>query len=218
MSRIIGTTGIKIMQSIECSLSKNDPVLSKLFKHIGPINLKPRRLPPFQSIIHAIIHQQLSGNVAKAIYKRFISLSENGHFPTPEEIIKMNFNTLRGAGLSKAKTIYVKSVAEMALNGSIPSLKECDKLSNEELKERLMKIKGVGPWTVEMLLIFNLGRLDVLPVHDLGIRKGFQLAYKKRKLPTPEQLEHFGRKWKPYRTIATLYLWGAADFLNLNEW
>lgn len=199
-------------------LAQTDPIMPKLIKHIGLINLKPRRLPPFQSIIHAIIHQQLSGNVAKAIYNRFVKLSKNGKFPTPQEIIKMNSNTLRGAGLSKAKTIYVKSVAEMALNGSIPSLKACDKLTDEELKEQFMKIKGVGPWTVEMLLIFNLGRLDVLPIHDLGVRKGFQIAYKKRKLPTPAQLERFGRKWKPYRTMATLYLWGAADFLNLNEW
>ena len=106
----------------------------------------------------------------------------------------------------------------MALMGIVPSLKECYKLSDTELKDRLMQIKGVGPWTVEMLLIFNLGRLDVLPIHDLGVRKGFQLAYKKRKLPTPEQLERFGKKWKPYRTIATLYLWRAADFINLNEW
>jgi len=91
-------------------------------------------------------------------------------------------------------------------------------LSDEGIKDRLIKIKGIGHWTVEMLLIFNLGRQDVLPIHDLGVRKGFQLAYKKRKLPTPEQLEKHGEKWKPYRTTATLYLWGAADFLNLNEW
>lgn len=106
----------------------------------------------------------------------------------------------------------------MASAGIIPSLKECDKLSDIEIKDRLTKIKGVGPWTVEMLLIFNFGRLDVLPIHDLGVRKGFQLAYKKRKLPTPEQLERFGNKWRPFRTMATLYLWGAADFINLNEW
>ena len=195
-----------------------DPIMSKLIKHIGPIDLKPRRLPPFQSLIHAIIHQQLSGQVAKVIYNRFIKLSVNGRFPTPAEIINMDSEILRGAGLSKAKTIYVKLVAEMTLNGAIPSLKQCDKLTDNEIKERLIKIKGVGPWTVEMFLIFNLGRLDVLPVHDLGVRKGFQIAYKKRKLPTPEQLERYGRKWKSYRTIATLYLWGAANFKELNEW
>ena len=199
-------------------LARRDPVMAKLIKHIGPIELKPRRLPPLQSIIHAIIHQQLSGNVAKAIYNRFVSLFGNGKFPVPAEIINMTSETMRGAGLSNAKVNYVKSVAEMVLNGLIPSLKECDKLSDTELKDKLIKIKGVGTWTVEMLLIFNLGRLDVLPIHDLGVRKGFQIAYKKGKLPTPEQLDRYGRKWKPYRTIATLYLWGAADFINLNEW
>ena len=106
----------------------------------------------------------------------------------------------------------------MTLIGMIPSIEECDKLSDDEIKDKLTNIKGVGPWTVEMFLIFNLGRLDVLPIHDLGVRKGFQIAYKKRNLPTPEQLERFGKKWKPYRTIATLYLWGAVDFKELNEW
>ncbi len=206
------------MQSALCAFSKIDPVMHKLIKHVGPINLKPRRLPPFQSIIHAIIHQQLSGHVAKSIYNRFVSLFGNGKFPTPEEIKKIDFEIMRGAGLSKSKTTYIKEVAKMALMGVVPSLRECDKLSDTEIKDRLTKIKGVGPWTVEMLLIFNFGRLDVLPIHDLGVRKGFQIAYKKRKLPTPEQLERYGRKWKPYRTIATLYLWGAADFIKLNEW
>lgn len=206
------------MQSILKNLAKIDPVMAKLIKHVGPIDLQPKRLPPFQSIIHAIIHQQLSGHVAGAIYNRFISLFGKGKFPTPEQIKEIDFEIMRGAGLSKSKTVYIKEVAEMVLVGIVPSLKECDKLSNIEIKERLTKIKGVGPWTVEMLLIFNFGRLDVLPIHDLGVRKGFQLAYKKSKLPTPEQLERFGRKWKPYRTIATLYLWGAADFLNLSEW
>jgi len=205
-------------QSILKNLAKTDPIMSKLIKHIGHIDLHPRRLPPFQSIIHAIIHQQLSGTVARVIFDRFVGLFDNGNFPTPEEIKNIDFETMRGVGLSKSKTAYIKEVAEMALIGIVPSLKECDKLSDTEIKDRLTKIKGVGPWTVEMLLIFNFRRLDVLPIHDLGVRKGFQIAYKKRKLPTPDQLERFGRKWRPYRTVATLYLWGATDFINLNEW
>ena len=200
------------------NLANTDPSMTDLIKKIGPIELQPRRLPPFQSIIHAIIHQQLSGHVAKSIYNRFVSIFGNGKFPTPEEIKNIDFEIVRGAGLSKSKTTYIKEVAEMELMGVVPSLKECDKLSDNEIKNRLTKIKGVGVWTVEMFLIFNLGRPDVLPIHDLGVRKGFQIAYKKRKLPTPEQLERFGKKWKPYRTIATLYLWGAVDFKELNEW
>jgi DNA-3-methyladenine glycosylase II len=205
-------------KSIIKYLSKIDPVMSKLIKHIGPINLHIRRLPTFQSIIHAIIHQQLNGNAARVIFDRFISLFGKGNFPTPDEIRKIDFETMKRSGLSRSKAIYIKSVADMALFGIVPSLEECDKMSNKEIRDRLTKIKGVGPWTVEMLLIFNLGRLDVLPVHDLGVRKGFQIAYKKRILPTPDQLEHFGEKWRPYRTVATLYLWGAADFINLNKW
>ena len=192
--------------------------MARLIKKIGPINLEPRRLPPFQSIIHAIIHQQLSGKVARVIFDRFVALFENGDFPTPEEVKIIDFERMREAGLSRSKTKYIKGLAEMALMGKVPSIKECDRLSDKEIKDKLTEIKGIGPWTVEMLLIFNFGRPDILPIHDLGVRKGFQIAYKKKELPTPEQLERFGRKWKPHRTMATLYLWGAVDFVNLNEW
>jgi 3-methyladenine DNA glycosylase/8-oxoguanine DNA glycosylase len=192
--------------------------MARLIKKIGPIKLKPRRLPPFQSITHAIIHQQLNGKVARVIFDRFVALFGNGDFPTPEEVINIDFEKMRGVGLSRSKAKYIKGLSEMALMGKVPSIKECDRLSDEEIKDRLTEIKGIGPWTVEMLLIFNFGRPDILPIHDLGVRKGFQIAYKKKELPTPEQLERFGRKWKPHRTMATLYLWGAVDFVNLNEW
>lgn len=205
----------KILQN----LAKTDLVMSALIEKLGPIKLQPRRIPPFQSIIHAIIHQQLSGKAAGTIFDRFISLfSDNGDFPSADDIRNIDFEIMRGVGLSKSKATYIKGVAEMELMGMVPSLDLCDKLSDEEIKDRLIKIKGVGIWTIEMLLIFNFGRPDVLPIHDLGVRKGFQIAYKKRKLPTPDQLERFGRKWKPYRTMATLYLWRAVDFVNLDEW
>ena len=200
------------------NLASTDPVISKLIKKIGPINLEPRRLPPFQSIIHAIIHQQLSGNVARVIFDRFVMFFGNINFPTPEEVINIDLESLRGVGLSRSKATYIKGLAEMVLMGRVPSIEECDRLSDEEIKDHLTEIKGIGPWTVEMLLIFNFGRPDILPIHDLGVRKGFQIAYKKRGLPTPEQLERFGKKWKPYRTMATLYLWRAVDFVNLDEW
>jgi 3-methyladenine DNA glycosylase/8-oxoguanine DNA glycosylase len=199
-------------------LASSDPIMAKLIKQVGPIKLKPRRLPPFQSIIHAIIHQQLNGKVARVIFDRFVALFENGDFPTPEEVINIDFEIMREAGLSRSKAKYIKGLSEMALMGKVPSIKECDRLSDKEIKDRLTEIKGIGPWTVEMLLIFNFGRPDILPIHDLGVRKGFQIAYKKKELPTPEQLDRFGRKWKPHRTMATLYLWGAVDFVNLDEW
>jgi len=199
-------------------LAATDPVISKLIKKIGPINLEPRRLPTFQSIIHAIIHQQLSGKVARVIYDRFIALFKNGDFPMPEQVRNIEIEIMRGVGLSRSKATYIKGLAEMAMMGRVPSIEECDQLNDEEIKDHLTEIKGIGPWTVEMLLIFNFGRPDILPIHDLGVRKGFQIAYKKRELPTPEQLERFGKKWRPYRTMATLYLWRAVDFVNLDKW
>lgn len=206
-----------LKSDIYARLATTDPVMARLIEQVGLIDLQPRRLPPFQSIIHAIIHQQLNGKVAQLIFDRFVSLSSNGGFPSPAEIETMDFERLRGAGLSRLKAIYIKGLAEMELLGKVPSLEACDQLSDKEIKDRFIEIKGIGPWTVEMLLIFNFGRQDILPVHDLGVRKGFQIAYKKRGLPTPEQLEHFGKKWQPYRTLATLYLWRAVDFVNLEE-
>ena len=120
---------------------------------------------------------------------------------------------LRSAGLSRPKAKYIRGIAEEAASGSLPTLKECDELTDAEIVQRLTEMKGVGRWTVEMFLMFNLGRMDVLPVHDLGVRRGFQIAYGKRKMPEPEQLERYGEKWRPYRTIAARYLWRAVDSL-----
>jgi 3-methyladenine DNA glycosylase/8-oxoguanine DNA glycosylase len=112
----------------------------------------------------------------------------------------------------------VLGIAQKAVDGHIPTLDECDRMTDAEIVERLTSIKGVGRWTAEMLLIFNLGRPDVLPVGDLGVRKGFQFAYGKRKLPEPEQLSRYGLRWSPYRTAAAWYLWRAADFLDGEGW
>src|SRR5437879_751068 len=180
-------------------LANVDPVMAELSKRLGPATLKPRRLPPFQSLAHAIIHQQLSGQAAGAILARFRALFNSDRFPKPEEVIQTNVERLRTAGLSRPKANYVRDLAQQTLAGVVPSLKECDRLTDAELVERLTNIKGVGRWTVEMLLIFNLGRPDILPVHDLGVRRGFQVAYRKRSIPEPEQVERFGRKWMPYR-------------------
>jgi len=125
---------------------------------------------------------------------------------------------LRSAGLSRPKASYVLGIAQKAVDGHIPTLDECDRMADEELLETLTELKGVGRWTVKMLFIFNRGRPDVLPVHDLGVRKGFQFAYRKRRLPEPEQLARFGQRWAPYRTTAAWYLWRAADFLDGDGW
>ena len=191
--------------------------MAELSKRVGRINLTPRRLPPFQSLAHAIVHQQLSGQAAGTILGRFQALFDGSQFPNPEDVIQADVERLRTAGLSRQKATYIRDLAQKTLDGAVPSLKECDRLTDAEIVARLTSIKGVGRWTVEMLLIFNLGRPDILPVHDLGVRRGFQVAYRKRSIPEPEQLERFGRKWMPYRTTAAWYLWRAADFLK-GEW
>ena len=194
-------------------LQSVDPVLERLIEKIGPVSLKARRVPVFQSLVQAIIYQQLNGKAADTILSRFEALFGDGHFPSAVQVLAMQPERLRSAGLSRPKASYIRGIAETAASGSLPTLEECDELTDAEIVQRLTELKGVGRWTVEMFLIFNLGRLDVLPVHDLGVRRGFQVAYGKRKMPGPEQLERFGEKWRPYRTIAARYLWRATDSL-----
>jgi DNA-3-methyladenine glycosylase II len=192
--------------------------MAALMDRIGPPKLRARRLPPFESLVHAIIHQQLSGRAAGTILARFRALFGGEGFPTPATVLQASASQLRSAGLSRPKAGYVLGLAQKAFDGHIPTLEECDRMTDAQLVERLISLKGVGRWTVEMLLIFNLGRPDVLPVHDLGVRKGFQLGYRKRKLPEPEQLARYGLRWAPYRTTAAWYLWRAADFLEGDGW
>jgi len=197
---------------------RGDPVIAKVIDRVGPVKLRPRRLPIFQSLTHAIVHQQLNGTAAGTILGRFRALFDGAAFPTPQAVLKASPESLRSAGLSRGKSGYILGLAQKAVEGHIPSLEDCDEMTDQEIVERLTAIKGVGRWTAEMCLIFNLARPDVLPIHDYGVRKGFQIAYKKRKLPMPEHLEKFGKKWSPYRTTAALYMYRAADFLKDGEW
>ena len=171
--------------------------------------METKHVPAFQSLVQAIIYQQLSGKAADTILARFQGLFGDG-FPSPAQVLAITPEQMRSAGLSKPKAKYVRGVAE-AVDGGLPSLDDCDHLTNAEIVEKLTELNGVGRWTVEMFLIFNLARPDVLPVHDLGVRRGFQIAYGKKKMPEPEQLEKFGQRWKPYRTRAARYLWRAVD-------
>jgi 3-methyladenine DNA glycosylase/8-oxoguanine DNA glycosylase len=186
--------------------------MSSLIAKVGPIRHQPRRLSPFESLTHAIIHQQLSGKAAGTILERFKLLFPDNEFPTPAQIAKTSPDKLRSAGLSRPKAGYIIDLAERCEAALLPSLDDCEILSDDAIIAKLTEIKGIGRWTAEMFLIFNLGRPDVLPVHDLGVRRGFQLTYRKRKMPEPERLDDYGRRWGPHRTMAARYLWRAADF------
>lgn len=189
----------------------SDPVMLGLIEKIGMIRLIPRRLSPLQSLTQAIIHQQLSGKAAGTILERFQRLFPDSEFPAPAQVAAASVDQLRAAGLSRPKAAYIIDLARRCDAGSIPSLTDCKRLHDEEIIAKLTEIKGIGRWTVEMFLIFNLGRPDVLPVHDLGVRRGFQISHKKRKMPTPEHLARHGTRWSPHRTHAARYLWRAAD-------
>jgi len=196
----------------------SDPVMAALIEKVGIIRLRPRRLSPFQSLSHAIIHQQLNTTAAGTILERFKKLFPDDEFPTPGRVAKSSVDQLRTAGLSRPKAAYIIDLAKRCDAGLIPSVADCDSLADEEIIAKLTEIKGIGRWTVEMFLIFNLGRPDVLPVHDLGVRRGFQVAHRKRNMPTPEQLAKHGVRWAPHRTHAARYLWRAADSAANPNW
>ena len=193
-------------------LTTADPILGALIAKVGPCDLQPDRArPPFQALVQAVAHQQLNGKAANTILARFVALFAHGRFPSAKEVFDVEASALTGVGFSRAKAGYVKDIARMALEGVVPGNGQIKRMSDDEIVARLTQIKGVGRWTVEMLLIFTLGRPDVLPVDDYGIRQGFTIAYRKRKLPEPAQILKHGERWKPYRTTASWYLWRAVD-------
>ncbi len=193
-------------------LARIDPDLARVIEATGPILLEPdTERTPFYALLRAIAHQQLSGHAAEAIMKRFHGLFPGVVHPAPDQVLALDDEAIRAAGFSRPKVRYIKDLAARTLAGGVPTAEEVVKLADEELIARLTEIKGIGQWTVEMLLIFKLGRMDVLPVDDLGIQKGFALTYRKRKLPKPETILKYGERWRPYRTIAAWYLWRAVD-------
>ena len=193
-------------------LSKRDPVMRRLIREHGKCDLSPEtRRPPFQSLVQAVAHQQLNGTAANTILTRFKKLFPGRKFPRPEDLAKVTDAQIRACGFSFAKIKSIRDITAKALDGTIPSSRQIVKLSDDEIVARLTEVRGVGRWTVEMLLIFQLGRPDVLPADDFGVRTGFRLAYKQREMPKPKELLAFGEKWKPHRTTAAWFLWCAAD-------
>ncbi len=193
-------------------LSKADKVLGRLIKKIGPCGWKPeKRRSPFEALVRSVTYQQLNGTAAATIFGRVRALYPGRRFPSPEELLATPDEKLRGAGLSRAKVAAIKDIAAKTLGGVVPTSRVIARMEDAAILAQLTTIRGVGPWTVEMLLMFKLGRMDVLPVTDYGVRKGFALIYKLKDLPTAAELLAHGEKWRPYRSIAAWYLWRALD-------
>src|ERR1700751_5775340 len=166
---------------------------------------------PYEALLESITYQSISGKAAATILNRIKALGSNGRPPTPEQMLKLRKPLLRKAGLSAAKILAMKDLAAKTISGVVATRDRTATMSDEELVERLVSVRGIGVWTVEMFLIFNLGRPDVLPVHDLGVKKGWSVTYGKKHMPTPKQLLAFGEQWRPYRTIASWYMWRAFE-------
>lgn len=197
------------------SLSK-DKRFAPLIKKHGKPNLK-RGINLFQALVRAIVYQQLSGKAAATIYGRFVVLFNKPktppsklRFPKPEQVLEADFLQLRSVGLSGQKATYIQDLAQKFTDGTVKH-KQLHKMSSEEVTKHLTQVKGVGVWTVHMLQIFTLGRSDVLPVGDLGIQKGFQVVYKLKKLPNAKEMETLAAPWRAHASVASWYLWRAAD-------
>ncbi len=188
---------------------KRDKRFAALIRKHGVPDLK-RRGKPFQSLIRAIVGQQVSTAAARTIYARFIALFPKGKFPTPEMVQKIPLEKMRGAGLSGQKASYIKDLAEKFSDGTIRH-RSLHRMKSEEIIEHLVQVKGIGVWSAHMFLLFTLNRPDILPTGDLGLRKGFQIVYGLRTLPEHAHMERLARPWRPHASIASWYLWRAAD-------
>ena len=193
-------------------LRRSDPVMAQLIRQAGPFSVNPERgVGPYEALVQAVAHQQLTGKAAKTILGRFYALYGADCCPEPARLVETSDEALRGCGFSRAKAASLKDIAARTLDGTIPPRRALARMKNETIIERLVEARGVGRWTVEMFLMFTLGRPDVLPVDDYGIRLGYKIAYGKRTLPKPKSLAKFGERWAPYRTTASWYLWRAVD-------
>ncbi len=196
----------------ERALAALDPVMARLIAAAGPctIELQLER-PPFEALAGAIAHQQLNGVVAKRILARFAALYAPAEFPQPAAVAATADAELRAVGFSYAKIRALRDLAEKVISGVVPSSAELHTLDNDTIVERITQVRGIGRWTVEMLLMFRLGRPDVLPVDDYGVCNGFRLAYGLKGMPRPRALAEFGARWAPHRSLAAWYLWRAVD-------
>lgn len=198
-------------------LTGRDPVLGALIRQYGRCGLaKAQREDPFQAIVEAIVWQQLSGKAAATIFGRFLGLFPDGRFPTAEQVAPKSDEELRNIGFSRQKIGYLRDLCAKMKAGELP-FDRLDEMTDDEVIEALTAVKGIGRWTAEMVLMFKLQRPDVLPVDDLGIVKAIRALYRLRKDPAPDRIRRIGEKWRPYRSIASWYLWQSRDNAPLDK-
>jgi 3-methyladenine DNA glycosylase/8-oxoguanine DNA glycosylase len=190
-----------------------DPELARVIDAVGPFRMQTRRTPTvFAALAEAIVYQQLSTRAAQTIYSRVCALFPDGDRGLdPAAVAAASDDALRGAGLSRAKLLAMRDLADRAVDGRLPTLAQTRRMSDEVIMSRLVEVRGIGRWTAEMFLMFRLARPDVLPVDDLGIRRGFAVVFGLPALPTPDAVTTHGERWRPYRTAASWYLWRAAE-------
>lgn len=194
------------------ALKKADKQLAQVIKNVGPCTLQPDDIQsPFVALAESIVYQQLSGKAAATIFGRVKTLFAESGGLTAQSVLTTSVQTLRSAGCSNAKALALIDLAEKTVSGVVPNVDQLHTMPDDEIIERLVSIRGVGKWTVEMLLIFRLGRMDVMPATDYGIRKGFALTYRLVDLPTPKEILAHSEIWKPYRTLASWYLWRSLE-------
>ena len=193
-------------------LAALDPDWAGLIARVGRCGLQPKpKREPYEALIRAVAYQQLHARAAEAILNRFLALYLDVSFPSPTSILATDENILRACGFSAAKVMTIRGIAEGTLDGVVPIRSDALAMTDEELISRLVSLRGIGRWTVEMFLIFTLERPDVLPIGDFGVREGWRVMKSLPKQPLPKELSKIGLAWSPYRSTATWYLWQAAD-------
>ena len=193
-------------------LLRKDKPLAKVMRAVGPCGVLSReRMTPFAALMRSIVYQQLSGRAAGTIWGRVVDVCPCSRYPNPKAVLSVDHETLRAAGLSNNKALAVRDLAEKALDGTVPSRRTLNRMDDEAIISRLTEVRGVGRWTVEMLLMFHLGRPDVFPVGDLGVRKGVAVTYGLDDVPEPDEMEPFGERWRPYRSVGSWYMWRSLE-------
>ena len=199
------------MRAATTHLKSVCPRFRALITRIGPCTMEVEKREPYEALVRAIAHQQLHGNAARAITARFVALYPESPFPTPDQVLATDDAAMRACGFSAGKSAAIRDIAAHAANGVVPTRRAAARMTDEALIERLVVIRGVGRWTVEMLLMFTLGRMDILPIDDFGVREGYRRLHELDAQPKPKELGKLGEIWAPWRSVASWYLWRAAD-------